>query len=167
MAQDKMPDMAFLAEMVPETTQLAKSTRGRYAEDNPMEAHFMSSANGTVKEYQGRNTDGHAVTRWIGEPKQLPIQASLAQYVERLLRRAAASNNMGVTVQFFLAQDSDEQISRTELPGYKEAEGVKKLHNNKKIWIAWAAKQRADKPRVKTDEVVVPDEDDNEDETDE
>lgn len=127
----EMPDLSFLAAVKPTESKLV-SMRGRDAAPNPMEAHLLTSAREQERR-QSKNKDGHVVTRWYGKALQIPVDAKNAHYVERLLRRAADANDIGVTVQYFLNPTGTEVVIRADLA---------KLAHNKKVYVTFAAKER-------------------------
>lgn len=143
-------DLSFLAEAEVQPTQMAKLSRGRTEEFNPMEAHYLKSFNGARTEKFYRAKDGTTKKTWYGEAFQIKVKSQQAHHVERLLRNAANRNNGGCSVQFFLSADSDERITIDMLPGTKNRKGyedVQKIANNRNVWVAFQAKERIERPR--------------------
>jgi hypothetical protein len=154
--QDTMPDLSFLEGLETEPTQMARVSRGRPTEPNPMEVHYMKSYQGERQYRSYRNSKRQAVRTWYGPAIQIVVDSEIAHYVERLLRRAANdTEDGGVSVQFFLSRDSDERIPIDALPGVKprkdpktqEPIKVKKIKKGVPIYVAFQAKERIEKPR--------------------
>lgn len=184
MAASKIsPEMlAMVATIQSAPTAQERLDRARTAADNPMAAHLLAtwSTDGTTLDESlltdrvvkgkitKRDDEGNVLERtedreiWVGTAREMKVNANAAKAVHDLIRRAAAAQKVGSTVNFL---DKDGvAIVRPAIPGFKAEEGVKRLQGNTTVYVVFAAKEKSDRSRDNDAEIDDEDDDDGDDE---
>lgn len=155
--------LASLADVQSEETTPDRLTQSRNVQDNPLSSHLAQTYDNpakvsnytipgrAIRDDNGRIT-GHEEDResWVGTPRHIKTTAASAKGMHDLMRRAAAAQKVGSTMNFL--DKNDEVIPRPALPGFKDAEGVRKLAANTTVWFVFAAKEKTVRTRSTDDE---------------
>lgn len=165
--------IAGLADVQSEETTPDRLVTARNVQDNPLSSHLKATYDtpGKMSRYTipGRairddtgTITGHEDDResWIGTPRHIKTTAGVAKNIHDLMRRAATAQKVGATINFL---DKDGNVvPRPAIPGFKDAEGVRKLASNAIVWFVFAAKEKTIRTRS-TDVDEYDDDDDDDD----